>query len=346
VQRIYLYLLNANLSTVMAAGFAVPPGFCISRRAYSDFLVSHDLADRIAAKLTEQDLAVVENVRSCGAVIREWMMADALPDDVRAEIVAAYRELPPLAESAAQYVAVRSSATAEDSPDRSFAGQHDTYLNIAGDDDLLFAVQKCWASLWSDRALAYRQHLRIPHHAARMAVIVQQMVPATVSGVVFTANPVTQNRAECVINAHWGLGEAMVSGVVSPDEFVVAKDTLTITRQTIVPKTVMVTLGARGAEEVGVATAQQLLPCVTTAQLRAIVAAGVRLKPILARRKTWNGRLRPTNFICCKRGRLRRCARPRRRCRLPGPIQPFKPCCRGAWCFGRILISAKACPIR
>ncbi len=269
---------GANLSALTDAGFAVPSGFCITTRAYQDFLARHALPARIAAKLAEHDLSVLDNVRACGAVIREWIMAHTLPEDLQAEIIAAYRDLPRFAGHDERYVAVRSSATAEDLPDLSFAGQHDTYLNISGETDLLFAVQKCWASLWSDRALAYRQQHHVAHQGVLMAVVVQQMVPATVSGILFTANPVTQNRTECVLNAHWGLGEAIVSGVVSPDEFVVAKDTLTITRQTIVAKTVMVRLSARGAEEVAVPSVQQMQPCLTEAQIRAVVTVGNQLE--------------------------------------------------------------------
>lgn len=266
---------GANLGRLFAAGFSVPLGFCVTTPVYQHLLRQSAVHDQIAAKLAETDLSVFDNIRACGAVIRELIMAQALPDDLTAAILSAYHDLHALSGS---YVAVRSSATAEDLPDLSFAGQHDTYLNVSGEIDLLFSIKRCWASLWSDRAIAYRHTHHIDHLKVLMAVVVQQMMPATVSGVLFTANPVTQRRDECLINAHWGLGEVIVSGMVSPDEFVVAKDTLTVTRQTIMEKTVMVTLGAKGAVEVPVPAIQQTQPCLTEAQICELIGVGKQIE--------------------------------------------------------------------
>src|SRR5215470_6162816 len=139
-----------------------------------------------------------------------------MPGDVAAAILDAYQRL-----GAETPVAVRSSATAEDLPNASFAGQQDTYLNIVGADAVLDAVRRCWASLWTDRAVIYRSTNDIDHRVVRLAVVVQQMVDAEIAGVLFTANPVTGRRHQAVIDASPGLGEAVVSGTVNPDHFVV-----------------------------------------------------------------------------------------------------------------------------
>ena len=118
-------------------------------------------------------------------------------------------------------VAVRSSATAEDLPDASFAGQQDTYLNVCGQPAVLEHVRRCWASLWTDRAMTYRHKQGFDHQQVYLAVVIQAMIAPDTSGIAFTANPINGNRQECVINASWGLGEAIVSGLVSPDTYVV-----------------------------------------------------------------------------------------------------------------------------
>ncbi len=172
------------------------------------------------------------------------------------------------------YVAVRSSATAEDLPGLSFAGQHDTYLNIFGGSNLLQAVKQCWASLWSDRVIAYRYKHGVEHTRALMAVIVQRMIPAEVSGVLFTANPVNNTHNECLINANWGLGESVVSGEVMPDEFVVGKAGLTIKQAHIAEKTAMVAFGQTGTQTMPVPTEQRKRSCLTNHQLRKLAAVG------------------------------------------------------------------------
>ena len=290
---------GANLAVLTAAGFAVPPGFCVTTGAYRDFLAAYGLEAQIASKLAATDLAVLENIRACGAAIRHLLEEHELPEGIQEAILAAFREMYPSPYPSPQkgegtflplpfgeragvrgkhYVAVRSSATAEDLPGLSFAGQHDTYLNISGEADLLFYVKKCWASLWSDRAMAYRHKNGIDHAQVRMAVVVQQMAAAAVSGVLFTANPVTQHSQEIVINANWGLGESVVSGKVSPDEYAVAKESLRITRQNIAAKTVMITLGGHGAVEMPVPAEQQTQPCLSAEQIRELAALGKQIE--------------------------------------------------------------------
>jgi len=150
--------------------------------------------------------------------------------------VAAYRELNP----AGEIVAVRSSATAEDLPEASFAGQQETYPNVKGEEAVLEAVQKCWASLWTARATFYRYTQDFDHMHVYLSTVIQKMVFAERSGVAFTINPVTGDSSEIMINAAWGLGEAVVGGRVTPDEYLVDKDTRQIKRKTVASKTTMV----------------------------------------------------------------------------------------------------------
>ncbi|WP_158841503.1 PEP/pyruvate-binding domain-containing protein [Saccharothrix deserti] len=188
---------GASLARLAAAGLPVPDGFHLTTHAYRRFTA--DLDAEIREGLRGEDPAT--------AIAAAFARRD-VPDDIAAAIRAALPSGP---------VAVRSSATAEDLPDLSFAGQHDTFLDVSGD-DVLHAVKRCWASLWTARAIAYRARNGITDVA--LAVVVQEMVPADAAGVLFTANPVTGARTETVVNAAPGLGEALVGGSVTPDEYV------------------------------------------------------------------------------------------------------------------------------
>jgi len=198
-----------NLAELIGAGFPVPDGFCVGTPAYAQ---AADTAG-IAALLDAPDLPVRA---------RDALLATPIPDDVAAAVTAAY-----LALGEAVPVAVRSSATAEDLPGASFAGQQDTYLNVVGVDAVLDAVRRCWASLWTDRAVAYRADAGIPHAGTQLAVVVQRMVDAQAAGVLFTADPISGRRSRSVLDAAPGLGDAVVSGAVDPDHWVVDGRTIT-----------------------------------------------------------------------------------------------------------------------
>lgn len=200
---------GANLGELIRAGLPVPPGFVVTTAAYDRFLTLNGLGETIAQSLA--------GPQPNGASIREAFERAAIPADVERCLLTAYRQL------GHGPVAVRSSATAEDLPEAAFAGQQDTYLNITGAEALLDAVRRCWASLWTDRAIAYRERQKIDQRALKLAVVVQRMVMADAAGVMFTANPVTGARDEVVIDASPGLGEAVVSGLVTPDHFVLRK---------------------------------------------------------------------------------------------------------------------------
>ncbi len=209
-------------------GVNIPYGFSTTRAAYDLLLAQNKLAQRIDALLDDLDIKNVAQLQICGKAVRELLMNEPLPDALQAEIKTAYRQL---AEKYGQYnidVAVRSSATAEDLPDASFAGQQESFLNIRGDQSLLIHVQKCFASLFTDRAISYRHSRGFDYHKVALCVGIQKMVRSdqATSGVMFTLDTQSGNANVIMINAVFGLGENIVGGRVNPDEFYVFKPTL------------------------------------------------------------------------------------------------------------------------
>ncbi|MDQ3834891.1 MAG: phosphoenolpyruvate synthase, partial [Actinomycetota bacterium] len=200
---------GTNLGELVRLGFPVPDGFVVTTAAYDGFVAHNRLGETITRALREP--------QDNGATIRAAFERAPIPPEIERNILAAYRE------HGEGPVAVRSSATAEDLPEAAFAGQQDTFLNISDEQALLDSVRRCWASLWTDRAIAYRERQRIDQRTVKLAIVVQRMVFAEIAGVLFTANPVTGARDEVVIDASPGLGEAVVSGLVTPDHFVLRK---------------------------------------------------------------------------------------------------------------------------
>ena len=205
----------ANLSRLIRAGFNVKPGFVVTVDAYRSFIALYDLQPLIRNAISGLNPDQTDDLETASGQIQRLFHENGLPKEIQTAILHEYRLL------SSPFVAVRSSATTEDLEDASFAGLHDTYLNITGDENLLEAVRACWASLWTPRAISYRLHHQIPDEEANIAVVVQEMVQAESSGVLFTANPLTGQRRETVINATYGLGEALVSGMVEPDVYIV-----------------------------------------------------------------------------------------------------------------------------
>ncbi len=213
---------GANLSRLARAGFNVPGGFVVTTAAYERFSAS--LRSYILKRLKSVSADDIDALEEASVEIRGWFRSMPMPEDIAAAIRAAYAGLlgDRVSNVSRQAVAVRSSATAEDLPEMSFAGQQDTYLNIIGEDALLEAVVNCWSSLWTARAIGYRARNSISQGDIALAVVVQTMVQSEVSGVMFTANPLTGLRSEIVIDATFGLGEALVAGQVEPDHYVVS----------------------------------------------------------------------------------------------------------------------------
>ncbi len=208
---------GANLTRLIGAGFPVPGGFIVTTAAYHAFLKENNLARVIAAALARLVPGDPASLELVSRVIREQFGAGRVPAALAAELRTTYLAQP----IAHMAVAVRSSATAEDLPALSFAGQQDTFLNVVGEEALLSAVIRCWSSLWTARAIGYRARNGIPQEGVALAVVIQTMVEAEAAGVLFTANPLTGRRTETVIDAVAGLGEALVSGQVTPDHYVV-----------------------------------------------------------------------------------------------------------------------------
>lgn len=203
---------GANLGEMTKAGFPVPQGFCISTEAYRAFIQTSGIIDSLFDQLEQLKHDDLEQIRTVGKQIREHLAQISMPDEIKSAILEGIDTT-----GKDKAYAVRSSATAEDLPDASFAGQQDTFLNVCGKDQLLEAVKQCWSSLFTDRAISYRAKNGFDHRSVFLAVVVQEMVFPEVSGIMFTADPITGHRKTVSIDASFGLGEALVSGVVSAD---------------------------------------------------------------------------------------------------------------------------------
>ena len=209
---------GANLVKLANAGLPVPRGFLIPTAAYCQFVTQNQLMPQIKETLAGLDFTSPHALETASEAIRGLFASGTISSNLIAALETGWQWL------GAQPVAVRSSATAEDLPDLSFAGQQDTFLNVIGDQALQKAVLDCWSSLWTARAIGYRARNNISHEDVALCVVVQNMVQSEASGVLFTANPLSGRRTETVIDATLGLGEALVSGLVEPDHYVV--DTL------------------------------------------------------------------------------------------------------------------------
>ncbi|MBA4866599.1 PEP/pyruvate-binding domain-containing protein [Streptomyces sp. PSKA54] len=212
----------AGLLALARAGSSVPPGFVVTVDAFEALLAGPDLRRGIGEVLERLDAFDPAGMEKRGSEIRRLVCGSPMPAPVAEAVADAYGSLC----AGAGYdvpVAIRSSATAEDLPDASFAGQHDTFLWVRGTRAVLDAVQRCWSSLWTARALGYRAAQGVPEGGVGMAVILQQMVDARTAGVAMTVNPSDGDRSKIVIEACWGLGGPLMSGEVNPDHYVVDK---------------------------------------------------------------------------------------------------------------------------
>lgn len=224
-----------SLAIMTAAGAPVPPGFAITTDAFEAVMNQTTLRQHIAEVLAGLDPNDVAEVDRRASRIRAAILTQEVPGDVRDATIEAYGNLMQLCGGEVP-VAVRSSATAEDLPDASFAGQQDTYLWVVGQNNVLAKVRECWASLYTARAIIYRIANSIPDEGLSMAVAVQKMVNSKVSGVAMTIDPSNGDRSKIVIDSSWGLGEMVVSGEVTPDNFVVDKVMMHVVRRIISDK--------------------------------------------------------------------------------------------------------------
>lgn len=214
---------GASLARLGGAGFPVPPGFAVTVEAYRAFHDDHGLDHSLAALLAISGRPTAAEVREACTPIAERLAGSQLPDRVRASVAAAFDHLDTRTPPTSTY-AVRSSGVSEDGVSASFAGLYETYLNLSTSEEVLDALHKCYHSLWEPRAAHYRAIKGIDHRKEAMGVVVMETVRSVASGVAFTLNPITGATDEILINSSWGLGEAVVSGIVTPDNYLVGKD--------------------------------------------------------------------------------------------------------------------------
>lgn len=214
---------NASLGEMINAGIRVPPGFAVTTDAYVYFIDSRGIRDEISQILSKLNVGDVDSLNMTSEAIQKTILEAAINDDVKTAIGEAYKKLCAKYQTDTVPVAVRSSATAEDLPTASFAGQQDTYLWIQDLGPIIDRVKRCWASLFTPRAIDYRIKNHFPHEKVLISVGIQRMVNAKAAGVMFTLNPTDGDRSKVVIEGNWGLGETVVSGSVNPDKFVVDK---------------------------------------------------------------------------------------------------------------------------
>ena len=263
-----------SLSRLANAGYNVPGGFQIPISAYRGFVTDNQLQDRILELSIPTVHEGAISFEQASVNIAQLFAEHEQQADQLAAITAAYDELP-----GQPSVAVRSSANAEDLPDLSFAGQQETFLNVTGADEVAAAVKLCWASLWTVQAMNYRHEMGIDNRAVAMGVVVQIMVPSEVSGILFTANPVNGDRSEMIINCSFGLGEAVVSGQVTPDTYVIDRETLGVRETVLGEKALQIVAdGAQGTRMEDVAKEDQATSSLSEASLTELAELALRVE--------------------------------------------------------------------
>jgi len=250
----------------------IPKGFCVTTDAFEEFIDESGLKEEIYSMLQGIDLTNKFDLDTFSAEIREMIISEKMPEDMEKEIIHAYKKLD-------KFVAVRSSATAEDLPEASFAGQHDTYLNVNGKDEIIKAVKNCWASLFSSRAISYREAKGFNHEDIKIAVIIQNMIDSDKAGVMFTANPVNQHKTEIVIEGSYGLGESVVAGKVTPDTYILMKNPFNMISANIGSKETSIVKGKNNKNQTIKNTPQQQKAyALEEKELRKLVDLGIKIE--------------------------------------------------------------------
>ncbi len=267
---------GANLGEMTQAHFPVPNGFAVTVASYELFLERNEIAKKIHEILAPVDVNQPDQLQAASAKVEKLISTSLIPREVADDVIKSYKKLSGLFKQAE--VAVRSSATAEDLPGMSFAGQQATYLNIKGENNLLMAVRDCWASLFTQRAIFYRAQNKIDTDKVKISVIVQKMVQSDVSGVMFTINPVTQEKDRIVVDAVWGLGEMIVQGAVIPDHYVVQKDTFSILSKEVSDQSIQLTKKAGKTVEIEVPMKWRDKQKITDEQIVKLAKIGQKLQ--------------------------------------------------------------------
>ena len=270
---------GANLGEMTQAGIPVPRGFVVATSAYRRFMEQAGLDATLRELLGDLDVSDTEKLTAISDQVRHSMLTASIPSDTASAITESYTSL------GGGLVAVRSSATAEDLKEASFAGQQATYLNVDGETNVVDAVQRCWASLFEGRAIFYRQQQGFDHLSVDLAVPVQKMVQSETSGVMFTIDPITADPTRVMIEAVWGLGEAAVSGMVTPDSYIASKEPLAVLASSTIPQHKQLVYSPHETDEAGehntwqpVPATQQDRPKLNEEQVHELTVLGLRLE--------------------------------------------------------------------
>jgi len=266
---------GANLGEMMSFKITVPNGFVVTSQAYFDFLKNNHFKTKIRHYLQGADLTRPEQLNDVSHQIKRLIMTGKIDPSLAKQIIDSYLKLGGLLKHA--IVAIRSSATAEDLPGASFAGQQATFLNVQGEANVVEKVRQCWASLFEPRAIFYREEKGFDHFKVGMAVPVQEMIPAEVSGVMFTIDPISNQKNRLVIEAIYGLGEYIVQGVVSPDQYLIEKNSLKILDRRVAKQTVQLVKAGQGNKEIKVPRRLQTKQKLTVSQIKQLAKIGKKI---------------------------------------------------------------------
>jgi pyruvate, water dikinase len=266
---------GANLGEMSKSGFPVPPGFIVTSEAYYYFIKKNKLQKQIKDILKATDIYDPSQLQQASARIRKVVESAPIPKIISQEVFNFYEQISGRLKSA--LVAVRSSATAEDLPDASFAGQQDTYLNIKGEASLVNTVRKCWASLFTPRAIFYREEKKFNHFKIGIAVPVQKMIQSDTSGVMFTVDPITNNKKVIIVEAIYGLGELIVQGAVTPDHYEVLKSNFKIKSKQMGRQLIKLIKVKSITKQVAVSKNKQIKQKITDKQVKEIAKWGKKL---------------------------------------------------------------------
>lgn len=268
---------GANLGEMYNLGIPVPNGYCVTADAYFEFVSANNLVSKVKDIFRTTDVDQPDQLLSASKRIKAIIKRSPIPDHIALDIMKAYKRLSDYGGLKNVPVAVRSSATAEDSADNSFAGQQETFLNVIGESNVVKRVRDCWASLYTPRSIFYRVKKKIDHFSVGVAVPVQKLVKSDISGIMFTVNPVTNNKTQIVIETVWGLGEYIVQGTVTPDQYVITKHDWEITSKTTTPQPVMLVRGDDETKEVAVPKNKQKANKITDETAIKIAKIGQKL---------------------------------------------------------------------
>ncbi|MFB6354198.1 MAG: PEP/pyruvate-binding domain-containing protein [Halobacteriales archaeon] len=268
----------ASLGELTNAGVPVPPGFAVTTAFYREFMAANDLFDLVFDELAAVDHDDTDTATAASRAIREAIESAPYPDHLEAELDAAYESVREQCGADDPRLAVRSSATAEDLPDASFAGQQDTYLNVRGTEQMKQKVRECISSLFTTRAITYREENGYPHEDVEISVGVQELVVPKCSGVMFTLNPQNGDRSKAQIEGSWGLGEAVVAGEVNPDNFLVDKAVFEIVERNVATKDVKTEVVEGGVENVEVPEERRDESCLTDDEILKLTEYGKEIE--------------------------------------------------------------------